>query len=75
MQRYKPDRLKSSVENLAFDYSRLIQDLPRSAESLMHLINEGELKVKLEHVNLPKATAKFDIMSNRLSLAIILAGI
>lgn len=75
MHRYKPDRLKSGLENLAFDYSRLVQDLPRSAESLIHLINEGELKIKMEHVNLPRATAKFDIMSNRLSLAIILAGI
>jgi len=75
MQRYKPDRLKSSMENLVFDYSRLLQDLPNSLEALIHLINEGELKIKMEHVNLPRATAKFDIMSNRLSLAIILAGI
>jgi ubiquinone biosynthesis protein len=75
LKRYSPARIKSGLQRVAFDYGRVIKDLPRDLENILALISEGEFKVKLEDVNLNRMTAKFDVMSNRLSLAIIVASL
>jgi len=75
LRRYSPSRIKSGLQRVALDYGRIIKDFPRDLENILSLISEGEFKIKMEDVNLNKMTAKFDIMSNRLSLAIIVASI
>ncbi len=75
LKRYSPAHIKSGLQRVAFDYGRIIKDFPRDLENILSLISEGEFKIKLEDVNLNRMTAKFDIMSNRLSLAIIVASI
>jgi ubiquinone biosynthesis protein len=75
LQRYSPDRIKSSLQGMALDYARVVSNLPGDLEKILSLVGEGELKIKMENVNVDKMTAKFDIMSNRLSLAIIIASI
>ena len=75
LKRYSPARIKSGIQSIAFDYARIIQNLPRDLEKVLSLVSEGEFKIKMEDVNSNKMTAKFDIMSNRLSLAIIVASI
>jgi ubiquinone biosynthesis protein len=75
MQRYSPAHIRQDLSELGFDYLRILKTFPRKTEDLLDLIAEGELKIKLEHTHLNRMTAKFDIMSNRLSLSILLAGI
>jgi ubiquinone biosynthesis protein len=75
MQRYSPGQITKNILDLSLDYGRFVQKLPRNTENLLRLLNEGEFTVKMEHTNLNQITSKLDIMSNRLAVAIILAGI
>lgn len=75
LRRYSPDYVMKSLQGIAHDYSRIVRNLPVNLEKILSLVSEGEFKLKMEDVNLNKMTAKFDVMSNRLSLAIIVASI
>jgi len=75
LKRYSPDHIRRSLQGVALDYMRIMKNLPVNLEKIVSLVSEGEFKIKMEDVNLNKMTAKFDIMSNRLSLAIIVASI
>jgi len=75
LKRYSPSHIKSGLQRIALDYGRVIKDFPRDIENILSLIGEGEFKIKIEDINLNRMTAKFDVMSNRLSLAIIVASI
>jgi len=75
MERYAPRQIAKNILDLSLDYGRLIQKLPGSTENLLRLLNDGGFAVKMEHTNLNQITSKLNIMSNRLSVAIILAAI
>lgn len=75
LKRYAPDRLQRELQEIVLDYTELGRELPREILSILKMMEEGELKVQMEHANLRRLTSKMDIMSNRLSLAIILAAI
>lgn len=75
MKRYAPSNIAKSMGEIAIDYSRIVKELPENLEKLNNLITEGELKVKIEHSNINRLGSKIDIMSNRLSMAIIIASI
>lgn len=75
MKRYSPHHMGTGILNLAMDYGRIFKQLPHDLESILRQMNEGELKVNLQHNNLNRITARLDIMSNRLSVAIIVASI
>lgn len=74
LQRLAPARMRQSVENVLWDYFDVARRLPRDVGNLVKTIEEGEMKVRMEHVNLNNLINKADIMSNRLSLAIIVAS-
>lgn len=75
MTRYSPGYIGRTLEHVALDYLRMVKTMPGTAEKILSLVSEGEFKIKMEDINLKKMTAKFDIMSNRLSLAIIIASV
>jgi len=75
LKRFSPDQVRQSLQNLALDYLDVARQLPRSTANLVKIIEDGELKIKLEHAYLKNLISKVDIMSNRLSLSIIIAGI
>ncbi len=75
LQRYSLRQMSRKSFDLALDYTRLFQKMPHNAENLMRLLNEGEFTVKMEHVNLKNFAYKVDVLSNRVSVAIILAEI
>ncbi|MEA4926809.1 MAG: AarF/ABC1/UbiB kinase family protein [Syntrophomonadaceae bacterium] len=75
LSRYAPEHVARQLQGVALDYMRILKNLPVNLEKIVGLVGEGEFKIKMEDVNLNKMTAKFDIMSNRLSLAIIVASI
>lgn len=74
-RRFAPEKIKDNIRDLTLDYANSIKNMPRQIDSILGLLEEGELKVKLEHSNLKRLSSRLDIMSNRLSLAIILASI
>ncbi len=75
VQRYAPWHLAALARRSAAGYARLAQGLPDELEKILDLVSEGEIKLKMEINNMEKVAAKFDVMSNRLSLAIILASL
>ena len=75
MHRYSPRHLATLARHSAQGYARLARDLPDELERILDLVSEGEIKLKMEINNMEKVAAKFDVMSNRVSLAIILASL
>lgn len=74
-KKFAPSQLRVAFEGFILDYSDAAKRLPRHIDSILSLLEEGELKVKTEHSNLDKLSSRLDIMSNRLSLSIIVASI
>lgn len=75
LKRFSPEQMRQSLQNLTLDYLDVARHLPRSTANLVKIIEDGELKIKLEHAYIKTLISKVDIMSNRLSLSIIIAGI
>ena len=75
MKRYSPKHIAENTAGMALDYGRLIKQFPRDVENILRIISDGQLKVNMEHSNLNRLSSKLDIMSNRLSVAIIIASI
>jgi len=75
MRKYAPSRIRQEVQEILQDYTQLGREFPGEIISILKMVEEGELKVNMEHSNIKHLTSKVDIMSNRLSLAIILASI
>lgn len=75
MKRYSLSHIKDSLLKLALEYARVVEYAPREIDNILNMIKEGEFKVKMEHTNLDKLGSRIDIISNRLSLAIIVASI
>lgn len=74
-RRFSPSRVKHNLENVIIDYAGLFKELPRELNNILTSIEEGELKIRMEHANLKRLTDRVDLLSNRLSVAIILASI
>ncbi len=75
LRKYAPRRISGELLGVWQDYAELGRELPREIMGILKMTEDGKLKVKMEHLNIQQLTAKVDIMSNRLSLAIILAAI
>ncbi|MHB8172516.1 MAG: ABC1 kinase family protein [Thermincolia bacterium] len=74
-EKYSPVKLKKLfLSNLA-ELLGFINHLPRRWDNLMNIIEEGELKVELEHRNLNKFLLKMNIISNRLAFSIIIGSL
>lgn len=74
-KKMSPDQVKKVINNMLLDYAELTRSFPRQLDTIMTMLADGELKIKMEHANLRRLTSRIDILSNRLSLAIILASI
>jgi len=75
LRKYAPRRISGELLGVWQDYAELGRELPREIMGILKMTEDGKIKVKMEHLNIQQLTAKVDIMSNRLSLAIILAAI
>ncbi|MDD3269420.1 MAG: AarF/ABC1/UbiB kinase family protein [Syntrophomonadaceae bacterium] len=75
MKRFLPENLKKETGEFILDYVRLLRAFPREVDNMLRIIEAGELRIKMEHGNLKPLIARADIISNRISLAIILASI
>lgn len=74
LHRYSPERIAASLKRSTQDYARVMRNIPGDIEKILSLVSEGEIKLKMDSINMEKMTAKFDVMSNRLALAIIIAS-
>lgn len=74
-KKMSPDQIKQMVTAMLGDYANLTRSFPGQLDTIMKMLTEGDLKIKMEHANLRRLSSKIDVLSNRLSLAIILASI
>lgn len=75
LKKLSPSQARESMRDFILDYASMARSLPRDVDHLFRLLEDGELKIKLEHANLRRLSSRLDLVSNRLSLAIILASI
>jgi ubiquinone biosynthesis protein len=74
-RKMSPDQIIKELTNVFWDYAELASSYPRHLDKIMAMLANGELKIRMEHANLRRLASRIDILSNRLSLAIILASI
>ncbi|MDA8235849.1 MAG: AarF/ABC1/UbiB kinase family protein [Clostridia bacterium] len=73
--RYSPTKLKKLfISNIA-ELLGFFNHLPRRWDNIMTIIEEGELKIELEHRNLNKFLLRMNIISNRLAFSIIIGSL
>jgi len=74
IKKYSPANLRKGLAEIALDYAEVGKELPREIHNILKSLEEGELKIKLEHANIIRLISRIDLMSNRLALAIILGS-
>lgn len=74
-KRFTPTKIRQGLRDIFIDHFIAARNLPREIEAIMSLLEEGELKIKLEHTNIKRLTSVVDVISNRIALSIIIAAI
>ena len=57
------------------DYTNIARRLPQDISSILKKLHEGQITIRVEDSRVEKLGIKLDLLSNRLSLAIILASL
>ncbi len=70
-----PDQLVKTASDYFFEMSASAKELPGRINNLFSIIEDGELNVKLEHKNLSKFIANFNLVGNRISFSLVVASI
>lgn len=66
--KYNPKRILEKGENYLLEIEHLAKNLPSRVDNLVTLLEKGEIKITLKHVNLEK-------LVHQLSVSIIIAGL
>lgn len=74
-RKFSRDRIQRQLLNTTVDYLELAKDFPRQMNNILQAMEDGKFRIKLEHDNINKLTNRLDVISNRISLAIILAAL
>jgi len=75
LKRYSPKHMGENLLSMTLDYGRVVKQFPRDFENILRLLSDGELKLNMQHSNLDRLTSRLDIISNRLSISIIVGSI
>lgn len=73
--RFSGRKLKQELNEVLLDYTHIARSLPGDVSTALKKLNDGQIIIRMEHHRLEKYGAKMDLISNRLSLAIILASL
>ncbi|MGF7186711.1 ubiquinone biosynthesis protein [Desulfitispora alkaliphila] len=74
-KRYNAKYIRRQLVNSAYDLTQSMISIPRQLQSVFTLIEDGELRVKIEHKKLVPLLKQLNIISNRIALSIVLASI
>jgi len=74
-ERYSPVKLKKLLLSNLAELLGFLNHLPRRLDHIMATIEEGELKLELEHRNLNSFLFRLNIISNRLAFSIIIGSL
>jgi ubiquinone biosynthesis protein len=73
-RRYSPARMGQNLLKAAGDMVRLAGSLPEDVMEVMRKVRQGRLHIEFEHKGLEPLIRELDMVSNRLSFAIIIAA-
>ena len=73
--RLKPKNLASRIFNIFWKFRKTGKRVPKEMEELLTKIVDDDLSIKFEHTNLEPLIKKLDIVSNRLSVSLIVSAL
>ena len=71
-QRMAPKEIQRSLTRTALEFWNVAHRVPKQVENVLGLVEEGELKVQLEHQNLHRFGTRLNMPGNRLALSILI---
>lgn len=74
-EKLKPQNLAKFALNYLLELSTISFNLPRHVDNLIQTLEEGDLKVTLEHKNFNKFITGLNLAGNRVSFSLIVASI
>lgn len=74
-KRLEPSSIKRSLSRVLLETLGLAQSIPRRTENVLSLLEEGEIKIQLEHRNLRPVARSVNTFTNRLSLSILIGSL
>ncbi len=75
LKRYNPKQIASRSWEMLEDGALFFSDLPSDAKSIINKMKEGRFQMEFKHQNLEGLYKTFDIVSNRISVAILIAAL
>ncbi|MDH7479851.1 MAG: AarF/ABC1/UbiB kinase family protein [Syntrophomonadaceae bacterium] len=74
-RRLEPSRIRRSLTRVLLETLGLAQSLPRRADNVLGMMEEGEIKLQLEHHNLRPLVRSVNTFTNRLALSILIGSL
>lgn len=75
IKRYNPRRMARKGLEMLEGSALFLSDLPSDAKSIIKKMRDGSLQIEFRHRNLEQLYKTFDIISNRIGLAILVAAL
>ncbi len=75
VRKLNPARLLDFIGENIFEFEHLMKIFPRSISKTLMKLEEGKIKIEMEHKNLEAISGSLDIITNRISLALIISAL
>lgn len=73
--RMTPKRLQRRVIETLGEWYGFATRVPRQVENILGQVEEGEIRLQLEHRNLNRVMMRLNVIANRIALSIMIAGL
>jgi ubiquinone biosynthesis protein len=74
-QRLAPKELQRTLVRSVLELWDVAHRVPKQLENVLGLVEEGELKVQLEHQNLHRFSMRLNMIANRITLSILIGSL
>ncbi len=74
-ERFNRKKIIQEASEILLDYGNIARTIPREISNTFKKLNDGQIIIKMENQGLENLGSRLDLISNRLSLAIILASL
>lgn len=75
VKRYKPSRMAAKTVEMLESGALFLSDLPSDAKAIVKKMRAGSFQIEFRHRNLEQLYRTFDVISNRVSSAILVASL
>ncbi len=75
LKQYNPKRMAGKTWDMLENTSLFLSELPGDTKSIVKKMREGKFQMEFKHQNLERLYKTFDVVSNRISVAILVAAL